>query len=46
MVDTYLLAVNKLSQNLLGMEIFAVEIKVKYAAKYKLEECANKGTYI
>ena len=46
MEDTYLLAVNKLSQNLLRMVIFTAKIKVKYAAKYKLEEYANKGTYI
>ena len=46
MEDTYLLAVNKVSRNLLRMEIFAAKLKVKYAAKYKLEECANKGTYI
>ena len=46
MVDTYLLAINKVPRNLLRVEIFAAKIKVKYAAKYKLEECANKGTYI
>ena len=46
MDDTYLLAVNKVSQNLLRIEIFATKIKVKYAAKYKLKESALKGTYI
>ena len=46
MEDIYPLAANKVSWNLLRMEIFAAKLKVKYAAKYKLEECASKGTYI